>query len=303
MLCLLNRQKEGATLKLIATDLDGTLLNSRKEISKENITAIKYAESKGIKVIIATGRSYFDAHSISKRAGISTYIIGSNGASIHTPLGEQISSAPMDKEDVQDIIHCLEDYNFYYEVYTNKGIYTFPDKKEILHFELTKASPGNPQLDISLLQKDLETLSAQFGYFSVDNYRNIFERDEKYYKIFTLSFDEAKRKAGIDYFINMPHLSLVSSGDYNFEISSQHASKGNSLEKLSSILDISPEDVMAIGDSYNDVSMLKTAGYSVAMGNANDDIKGICDIITDTNDQNGVADAIYRFVDLYKNVG
>lgn len=290
-------------MKLIATDLDGTLLNSRKEISKENITAIKYAESNGIKVIIATGRSYFDAHSICKRAGISTYIIGSNGASIHTPLGDQISSVPMSKGDVQDIIHCLENHNLYYEVYTNKGIYTFPDKKEILYIELSKASPENPQLNISLLQKDLETLSAQFGYYSVDNYNNILERDEKHYKIFTLSFDEVKRKAGIDSFINMEHLSLVSSGDYNFEISSQHASKGNSLEKLSSILGISPEDVMAIGDSYNDVSMLKTAGCGVAMGNANDEIKGLCNIITDTNDKNGVAKAIYRFVDSYKSVG
>lgn len=278
-------------MKLIATDLDGTLLNSRNEISKENIEAIKYAQSKGLEVIIATGRSYFDVLSICKRAGISTYIISGNGAAIHSPKGEQIFSVTIDKKDVHQIIKWLEEGNYYYEVTTNKALYTPLNIRAVLQIEIDRIKSANPELDVLPLHQAAETQFSQSGFVFVNNYTEIFEKSEKYYKILALSFDKSKRKAGIDLFNDMEHLSLVSSGDYNFEITNKHASKGNVLEKLSSMLDISLDNAMAIGDSYN-----------VAMGNANADVKELCDIVTTTNDENGVAHAIHKFINIFKNV-
>lgn len=288
-------------MKLIAVDLDGTLLNCRNEISEENVKAIKYAQSKGIEVIIATGRAYFDALSICKRAGISTYVISDNGAAIHCPESRQIFSIAMDKGDVHQIIRLLEEHDLYYEVFTNNAIYTTLNKREVLQIEMDKIRIESPELDISPLHQAARTQFSQSGFVFVNNYIEILEKDEKYYKILAFSFDEAKRKTGINLFNSMKQLSLVSSGDYNLEISSKYTSKGNALERLAPILGFSFENTMAIGDSYNDISMLKKARYNVAMGNAKDDIKEICDIVTSANDENGVAHAIYKFINIFKS--
>lgn len=303
MLCLQNKlMKVGITVKLIAIDLDGTLLNRRNEISKENVRAIKYAQSKGIEVVIATGRAYFDALTICKRAEILTYVISCNGSAIHSPKGDQISSITMNKEDVYKSTKVLEKDNFYYEVTTNNAIYTLLSIRKVLQNEMDIIKSDNPELDIFALHQAAEIEFSQSAFEFVNDYTEILEKAEKYYKILAFSFDELKRKAGVEMFKEIEHLSLVSSGDYNFEIANKHAYKGNALEKLSSILNISLNHTMAKGDSYNDVSMFKKACYNVAMGNAKDDIKEICDIVTSTNDENGVAHAIHKFINRCKSV-
>lgn len=106
-----------------------------------------------------------------------------------------------------------------------------------------------------------------------------------------------KRKAGMDYFKNLNNFSVFSSGNHNFEIVNKHTSKGGaSLERLASNLNISLDETMAFGDNYNDVSMFEKVKYSVAMGNADENIKLICKLVADTNYNNGVAKMIYDFI-------
>ncbi len=99
-------------MKLIALDLDGTLLNNKSIISKKNAEAIKYAQDKGIEITISTGRPHFDVCSICKKANISTHIIGSNGASIHFKDKKELYSIGIDKKDVKEILHWLTDKTF-----------------------------------------------------------------------------------------------------------------------------------------------------------------------------------------------
>ncbi|MES9740423.1 HAD hydrolase family protein, partial [Peribacillus frigoritolerans] len=111
------------------------------------------------------------------------------------------------------------------------------------------------------------------------------------------SFDENKLEEAWNQFKKFDELMVVSSADHNIEITSKKASKGIALEKLAFLMNGSLDKAMAIGDSNNDLSMFQKVGYSVAMGNAKDVIKTACTTTTLTNEENGVAYAIYRYME------
>ncbi|GAA0738871.1 Cof-type HAD-IIB family hydrolase [Clostridium oceanicum] len=281
-------------MNLIATDLDGTLLNSKSKISTENAKAIKCAQSKGIEVVIATGRSYFDALSLCKEVDISTYIISGNGSAIHSPDGEEIYSSTIEEKDAHKIIAHLNNKNYYYEVATENALYTPFNIKGVLDTEINKMKSNDPKLDTLPFEHAKKMQFSQSGFVLVNNYKEILEKTKKYYKILGISFDKLKREKGINKFKKMENLALVSSWEYNFEITNKDASKGNALKRLSSILGVNLDKSIAIGDSYNDISMLEVCKHTVAMGNAHLDIKNLCKTISTTNDENGVAYAINK---------
>src|SRR5690625_1493155 len=95
-------------VKLIAIDLDGTLLNKENKISKQNLEAIKHAQATGVEVVIATGRAQFDVKKIFERTGIQTWIVGTNGATIHQPNGELFHAVPMEDQHVNEILEWLD---------------------------------------------------------------------------------------------------------------------------------------------------------------------------------------------------
>ena len=102
-------------VKLIAIDLDGTLLDKGKYISEKNIEAIRFAQKGGIKVVIATGRAHFDAQNLFKETDINPWIIGANGATIHDPSGELFYSIPLNQQAAGKILNILEDGFLYYQ--------------------------------------------------------------------------------------------------------------------------------------------------------------------------------------------
>ncbi|NFA60297.1 Cof-type HAD-IIB family hydrolase [Clostridium sporogenes] len=284
-------------MKLIALDLDGTLLNNKSLISNENIDAIRYAQNKGIEVTISTGRPHFDVCSICEKANISTHIIGNNGASIHFKDKKKLYSIGINKKDVKEILYWLTDKNFYYEVSTNKAIYTPFNGKDILKMEADKLISSNPKsINTKEIYESYEKQFIQAGFIFVDNYKDILDRNDDFYNILAFSFNDEKRKAGMNYFKDLNKFSVFSSGNHNFEIVNKHTSKGASLERLASNLNISLDETMAFGDNYNDVSMFEKVKYSIAMGNADENIKSICKLVTDTNYNNGVAKMIYEFI-------
>lgn len=288
-------------LKLIAIDLDGTLFNEGHQISEENIKAIKQAEQQGIEVVIATGRSYFDAYDICKKVGLVNYIISCNGASIHSREGQQISAIKMEKTDVEHVIKWLEEQNFYYEVSTNNGIYSPHSGRKILQLELESLKSTTFEGNVVVLQKLIELMHGQLGMVFVNQYQDVIGQNDAFYKILACSFNETKRKNGVDQFVGMKQLSMASSFPSNFELVNKKASKGNALEMLATQLKISLDQVMAIGDSPNDISMLERVKYSVAMGNAREEIKAICNFVTHSNGKDGVAHAIYKAINTNVN--
>ncbi|UAL51806.1 Cof-type HAD-IIB family hydrolase [Metabacillus dongyingensis] len=284
-------------MSFIAIDLDGTLLNDQNEISEENIKAIQYAQDRGFEVVISTGRAYFDVQTICKKAGISPFVIGTNGATIHSKSGKCISSITITKDRVESILQWLDERNYYYEVFTDKAIYTLKKGREHFHNEIKSLKSADLSTDMKELVEVAERQFDQFGYVLVENYHDILKQEEEFYNILACSFDKKKLEEAWNQFKKFDELMVVSSADHNIEMTSKSASKGTALEKLAFSMNGSLEQAMAIGDSNNDLSMFQKVGYSVAMGNAKDVIKTVCTTTTLKNDENGVAYAIYRYME------
>ncbi|MCY9090007.1 Cof-type HAD-IIB family hydrolase [Bacillus mojavensis] len=281
-------------MKLIAIDLDGTLLNSKHQVSSENENALRQAQQDGIEVVVSTGRAYFDVVSIFQPLGIKTWVISANGAVIHDPDGRLFHSETIDKKRAYDILSWLESENYYYEVFTDSAIYTQQNGRQLLDVELDRVKSANPEADLSVLIQAAEVQYSQSGFAYIDTFQELFEEDKQidFYNILGFSFFKEKLKAGWQRYQHVKDLTLVSSADHNFELSSKKASKGQALERLAKRLNIPMNETAAVGDSLNDKSMLEAAGKGVAMGNAREDIKAIAGAVTLTNDEHGVAHMI-----------
>ncbi|QPZ42795.1 HAD family phosphatase [Bacillus halotolerans] len=281
-------------MKLIATDLDGTLLNSKHQVSSENENALRQAQRDGIEVVVSTGRAYFDVVTIFEPLGIKTWVISANGAVIHDPDGRLYHSETIDKKRAYDILSWLESENYYYEVFTDSAIYTPQNGRQLLDVELDRFKSANPKADLSVLMQAAEVQYSQSGFAYIDTFQELFEEDKQidFYNILGFSFFKDKLEAGWQRYQEDKDLTLVSSADHNFELSSKKASKGQALERLAKRLNIPMKETAAVGDSLNDRSMLEAAGKGVAMGNAREDIKAIADAVTLTNDEHGVAHMI-----------
>ncbi|QHZ45352.1 Cof-type HAD-IIB family hydrolase [Bacillus sp. NSP9.1] len=291
-------------MRMIALDLDGTLLNSGSKVAEESIDAIIKAREHGIEVVIATGRASFDVEAIFNPTGLKTWIISANGAVIHDPEGRLYHAVPIDRNKAEGILQWLEEKNYYYEVFSDDAIFTPQNGKELLEIELDRLKSANPEADLSRLQLAAEQQLSQHGYAYIGSYRELFQPDQNVnvYNILGFSFDQEKLKKGWQRFEGEKDLTLVTSAEHNFELEHLQASKGLALEKLSQKLGIPLCETAAVGDSLNDYSMLKIAGKSFAMGNAREDIKEMAGEVAPTNDENGVAWVIHQLIEQVKSV-
>ena len=283
-------------VKLIAIDLDGTLLDKGKYISEKNIEALKFAQKRGIEVVIATGRANFDAQNILNEFDINPWIIGTNGATIHDPRGELFYSVPLNQQTAGHMLNILEDEFLYYEAFIDHQICAPNYGKELLFQEIDQLMSKTNHMDKSLLKLEIEIQFGQSGFTFIDSYRNLLEQDKDIYNILAISFDEKKLQKGWEKFLDIPELTIVKSGKHNFHLQHEQASKGNALEILAKQLNVDLVDTAAVGDNYNDLPMLQIVGRSAAMGNADQEIKDLCDMVTLTNEKDGVAHFIYSLI-------
>lgn len=284
-------------MSFIAIDLDGTLLNDRNEISEENIKAIQSAQEKGFEVVISTGRAYFDVQTICEKAGISPFVIGTNGATIHAKNGECLSSITLAKDCAKSILQWLDERNYYYEVFTDQAIYALKKGRQRFYNEIQSLKSAG--LDKAQLATEAERQFDQFGYVLVESYHDILSQGEEFNNILACSFDKMKLEEAWNQFKTNEELMVASSADHNIEITNKRATKGMALEKLAFMLNGTLDQAMAIGDSNNDLSMFEKVECSVAMGNAKDKIKSACIMTTHTNVENGVAYAINRYMESF----
>ncbi|MFB5674386.1 Cof-type HAD-IIB family hydrolase [Paenibacillus terreus] len=283
-------------MKLIAVDLDGTLLNADSRISEVNASAVRKAQESGIKVAIATGRAVYDVQEKLKEAGLNAPIISANGAAVHDDQKRLLISYPMDRSLAFSVLAWLEENEFYYEVMTDQAIYSPQKGHQILTIEMDRVLSANPDVTLKELIYATEKQYSQAGIVRIASYEHI-PQEAEIYNILAFSLEEHKLEKGRSRFRNDSSLTMVVSSDHNFEVEDTRASKGNALAYLASHLGIPMEDTVAIGDSYNDISMLTSAGKGIAMGNAHDEIKALCDDVTLTNIENGVAYAIERLLE------
>nr|WP_315362387.1 HAD family hydrolase [Cytobacillus firmus] len=281
-------------IKCIASDMDGTLLTATQKITPENLEAIKAAQEKGVEVVIATGRSYFEASFVLDEAGISCPIICANGAEVRASDGKVVSSSPLDKDLAKKAAYILVQNNVYFEVYTNQGTYTIDEDRGVSIIVDIFLS-GNPEADIDEVTKAAEERFTKGFVHKVNSYDELFNSDEhQIYKLLAFSFEPDFLVSAKEELLKLEGMAVSSSGDENLELTSVNAQKGIALEAFVKEKGISLLETMAIGDNYNDLSMFKRAGRSVAMGNADDIIKAQCDVVTSANEESGVAKAIWE---------
>lgn len=269
--------------KLICTDMDGTLLNDKKEVSERAKAAISKAHDLGVKVVIATGRIFVSAEYYGDIIGVKAPIIASNGAYVREKDSDKsIYEEGLDSEDYELVVQMLSKYDIVPHFYTEDTIYT----GKLVHSSLAykkanKTLPRNRQVKI-------EVVNDWSSFFAEEHPRII--------KAMAVSEDSEKIIRAKNEFIKLNKFQVVSSIKNSFEIMAKETSKGNALKKICDFYGIDRNEIISIGDNENDISMIKFAGLGVAMGNAEEAVKNIADYITATNEDDGVAKVIERYI-------
>ncbi|MHC0036599.1 Cof-type HAD-IIB family hydrolase [Pseudoneobacillus sp. C159] len=280
-------------IRCIATDMDGTLVSASHVITEENKQAVLAAQAQGIKVVVATGRSYEEAKYVLEEAGLQCPMILVNGAEIRTADGTLIGENPIEKSEAADIAKLLLENEIYFEVYTTKGTYT-SDREKGLALIVDIFFSINPDADRDFIHEEARIRFSEGNIHVVDDYDLLFHSDNhKILKFLVFSFDEEKLTTARRAMEHFDNVVVTSSARGNIEITHKQAQKGVALEQYVKEHGISLAETMAIGDNFNDVSMFKRVGRSVAMGNAAEEIKVMCDFVTTTNEESGVGKAIY----------
>lgn len=282
-------------MKLIAIDLDGTLLSGNKVISKENAQAIRKCQEEGHVVAICTGRSIVDIESFLVEVDLQCPIIAENGAMIYKDQ-KMMKRYPIQNAQAFEIVEYLEENRMYYQLYTDKGVYVPQYGEESVRSEIETIK----KLDTDLDAQEIESIAALYlehtAFHITESCKPILKNDLYVHKLLPFSYDIEKLKRLKEKFQSNTDLAITSSYWHNLEINHRDAQKGNGLYTLAKHLNIPFENTVAIGDGLNDVSMMQKAHLSIAMGNAVKEIKQMCHYETLTNEEHGVAHALYHHV-------
>ncbi|WP_017473767.1 Cof-type HAD-IIB family hydrolase [Amphibacillus jilinensis] len=239
-------------LKLVALDLDGTLVSHGGERATEaTVTAIKKAQQQGVEVVISTGRHRSTSLPLAEQLGVN-YMITLNGGEIWTRDGELLKRQAIDQATVEKIIEIHKQNQTFYWLVSHEKVY-----REVL--------PDNY----------LAHQWIKFG-FDVE--------------------DDTIRTAMQEQFRQLPTIELSNSSLTNIELNAKGTHKAAAIDFLLQQLDLDFSQVMAVGDSINDLKMIEAAGVGVAMGNAQALVKERADWVTDELDQDGAAHAIEHFI-------
>lgn len=280
-------------IELIASDMDGTLLNERMVISETNAKAILAAQKEGIHFMVATGRGYTEAKPLLEEVGISCPLITLNGAQVYDEDGTVIENIGIEKETVRNILKKVRALGLYCEMTTSHGIYSDNKAKRIESVAslIYKTNPDTSfKMAVVLAAARLEIMNINY----VSQYEELLENDTiEILKMITFSEEGPTVLDPLAQELNVSgDLAITASFINNIEINNVKAQKGLALARAAEKLGISTENVMALGDNFNDVSMLQVAGYSVAVDNAEEGVKAHAKYLTSANNENGVAESI-----------
>ncbi|EGL82107.1 Cof-like hydrolase [Caldalkalibacillus thermarum TA2.A1] len=260
---------------LIAVDLDGTLLTSRKQISPKTKHALQQAASQGHYVVISTGRPFRSSKAYYDQLNLDTPIVNFNGALVHHPHDPRwgLFHTPLDLDVAQDVLRTAEKFgvkNIMIEVMDEVYL------KE--HDEVIMQTFFDPPVDVNTLPQVIHTKPTSV---LIHPYEHHVDQLRQY-----LSDHHAEVVDHRQWAAPWHVIEIIRAG----------INKAVGLEKVCHSLNIPPENVIAFGDEDNDVEMLQFAGCGVAMGNAIKQIKEVADVVTLDNDNDGIARFLAKYV-------
>ena len=270
-------------VRLIALDMDGTLLlGDHQTVPQRNIDAIRRANAAGIHVCICTGRMLEDASDFTHRLNLPCMLIACNGTRISDaplPEGRVIYKRSLEPEDAKRAIDLLLPYHIMMNGFEDGRVTTIAlapgQHYHIADRALVEVRYGEEAMYAAAERGIMKLYLAEDGYAGAVDTEN------------TRAARAAVQKA-------LPHLQLTQSSPGNIEIMPENAGKGTALAFLANYLGFEREQVMAMGDAENDLSMLEYAYHSVAMANASPAVQKACRYQTLSNDECGVAAMIDR---------
>lgn len=274
-------------MKLIGIDLDGTLLNSRQTISLKNVNALKNL-SKNTLPFICSGRDINDIRNILRDNGLDILIVGLNGA-LGYNQNQKLFDYPFDLKNIKTLYNLISEYPT--KIYTNQGNYE--PENYIKHLKNTFNTIGQ-EFPITELNYELEyeEMITSIPFQQIDDVISL--PNIKIYKFFVFIPNREIKRLIAKKLNKLSFISIDESSETNFEIIPLQASKGLSFQHIEDIYKLENVTRFAIGDSLNDLSLLKHADYSFAMENGHPKIKEIANEITASNDNDGVAKALAK---------
>lgn len=287
--------------KLVVVDLDGTILNSYGEISETTKKSVKKSLEKGTKIVIASGRPIDSIKTIANELGLEEYFVAGNGALIYDlKKDEIIYENYMKKEKVLEIIKICEDNSIAYNVYTDKTILTTNLKFNVLYYyKENLKKEENKKTNVSVV----ENMYNYVKKLNEEKFLKITICDESI-TIFNSIVRTLKEINDVE-ILEVSHMArkIIKQGTeeipieyYYTEISAKNVDKWDAVKYLAGKLNIEKEEIIAVGDNINDKKMIENAGLGVAMEGSTPDVINVADIVTDSNDNNGVAKILEKYI-------
>ncbi len=270
-------------IRLIALDLDGTTMNSANSLSTNNKEAIEAAIDAGVEVVVASGRAFDSiATEILDIRGL-RYAISSNGAHItdRTKNGF-IYSSYINPRTVDIAIELAKKENLMLEAFWNGKPFIGRELYEDICLN------GSVYRNKEYVMKTRNPVDDLLSF--MQKHRTELENINFFF------YEDARREAMAPILYRLPDCHVTSSVKNNIEVGGVHSTKAYALKILSEQLGIPREQIMSFGDAANDISMIEYAGFGVAVGNAWDEVKAVADYVAESNDDDGVARTIRKFV-------
>ncbi|GBC80991.1 Sugar phosphatase YidA [bacterium HR10] len=272
-------------VKLVAVDIDGTLLTSARVISPATRAAIRDVLDRGVRVVLVTGRSFPHARPFAEELGLTTPLILHNGALMKDVAGRIFAAYRLPSETTRELIRRARAHRM--------GLVCFDDRDGEDHAVIEPIAPENEQLlrYVSQWRHPPEVVPDLLRYAdhavlaltTVDRWA----RARRFAEVIGEEFRGRVRVWRTEY----PQRDMAL-----LDFVSPECSKARALDHLARRWGIAPSEIMVVGDNRNDAEMFAYAGLGVVMGNAEEELKALGDYVTGTNDEDGLAQALRRFV-------
>lgn len=266
--------------KIVFIDIDGTLVNDEKQIPKENIETIKKLKTKGIEVVLASGRPYHSIEKYSNSVGAMPYIIASNGGVVvNYKENKLLYNANIDKLLALEILKFIKANNLFTAITLSGNL--------ILESEMYSLTKENRDelIVVNSIEEYLESTEESIIKFSIisDNKENLQIAREKLINKFNITV------TNVDTFVIANKYRKYGKNPYVMDLMKEYVNKGEAIKRLCKYLNINTQEAIIFGDGLNDIEMFELDAYKVAMENAKDKIKEMADFITISNNKAGVA--------------
>lgn len=276
-------------IKLIASDLDGTIVSDNNSISQDNLKAINDLKQRNIPLVICTGKTYALSKDLCQKLHASFGIFGNGSQIIDLTTGKEISKAVLSHDEIQSCLSVAKKYNLHIHAYTENSIITSKPLYMDLRNSILFPNEVNFEIVPSVLDyiENTNTPILKLILSSTSNLLGVkgdLEQSDK----FTINHI---CKTGI-------YKDLVIDKEYEYlDISPNNVTKGSALQILSNYLHLQKENILSIGDNINDIDMFKASSIGAALNNANDTVKSYASFVTKNSVENGgFAEAIYKFL-------